>query len=116
MSDNTSDAPPPAPNQDDPAPQAPKSGSMSMGAFFGALALYAVYVLGTMAQGPYAWSATFLSIPAPFIPIALYLAVAIVLAVRRRTSRLGTGLLIGLGAFLLLGGGLCVTFLAQVRA
>lgn len=115
MSDDTPDIPPSPPHRDDAAPQPPQSGSMSMGAFFGALALYAVYVLGTMAQGPYAWSATFLSIPAPFIPIALYLAVAVVLAVRRGTSRLGTGLLIGLGAFLLLGGGLCVTFLAQVR-
>ena len=116
MSDEPAETPPPPPNQKDPAPQPPKSGSMSMGAFFGALALYAIYVLGTMARGPYAWSATFLSIPAPFIPIALYLVVAIALAVFPRTSRLGTGLLIGLGAFLLLGGGLCVTFLAQVRA
>lgn len=114
MSDDTPDGPPPPPRREGPPPS-PKSGSMSMGAFFGALALYAIYVLGTMARGPYAWSATFLSIPAPFIPIALYLVVAIALAVFPRTSRLGTGLLIGLGAFLLLGGGLCVTFLAQVR-
>lgn len=118
MSEETPDGPlqPPPPPRENEQNNEPRGGSLSMGAVFGALALYAVYVLGTMAQGPYAWSVTFLAVPAPFIPIILYLAVAITLAVRRRTSRLGAGLLIGLGAFVLLGGGLCVSFLVQVRS
>ncbi|WP_268815558.1 hypothetical protein [Arthrobacter sp. SLBN-122] len=41
---------------------------------------------------------------------------AVVLTVRPRTSGLGAGLLIGLGIFTLLGGGLCVAYLAQARA
>jgi hypothetical protein len=110
------DIPPQPPDQGNLPPQSPAGGSLAAGIVFGALALYAVYVLGTMARGPYAWSATFLAVPAPFIPIAVYLAVSIALAIRRSTARLGAGLLIGLGVFTLLGGGLCVAFLAQVRA
>jgi hypothetical protein len=44
------------------------------------------------------------------------LLVAILLAVRRRTSRFGAGLLIGLGIFVLFGGGLCVGALSQMGA
>ena len=107
---------PPPRRQENAEDDEPRGGSLGLGAVFGAVALYAVYVLGTIAQGPYAWSASFLAVPAPFIPIVLYLAVAIVLAVRRRTSFWGAGLLIGLGAFVLLGGGLCISFLVQTRA
>ncbi|MDQ0146256.1 MULTISPECIES: hypothetical protein [Pseudarthrobacter] len=112
MSEETPGGQPPLP----PPDIQPRGGSLGLGALVGAVVLYAVYVLGTMAQGPYAWSVTFLAVPAAFIPIVLYLAVAIVLAVRRRTSLWGAGLLIGLGAFVLLGGGLCISFLVQVRA
>lgn len=118
MSGETPDGPlqPPPRRQENAQDNEPRGGSLGLGAVFGAVALYAVYVLGTIAQGPYAWSASFLALPAPFIPIVLYLAVAIVLAARRRTSFWGAGLLIGLGAFVLLGGGLCISFLVQVRA
>lgn len=116
MSDETPEGPLQPPRRDDAQDNEPRGGSLGLGAVVGAVALYAVYVLGTMAQGPYAWSASVLAVPAPFIPIILYLAVAIVLAVRRRTALWGAGLLIGLGAFVLLGGGLCIGFLVQVRA
>ncbi|WP_258868459.1 hypothetical protein [Arthrobacter sp. RT-1] len=42
--------------------------------------------------------------------------VAIVLAAMPRTSQWGAGLLIGLGFFTLFGGGICVGYLAQMRA
>lgn len=117
MSGNTPDLPniPPAPRENEQDTE-PRGGSLGIGAVVGAVVLYAVYVLGTMAQGPYAWSTSFLAVPVPFIPIILYLAVAIAFAVRRRTSLWGAGLLIGLGAFILLGGGLCISLLVQVRA
>lgn len=57
----------------------------------------------------------FLTGPSAFIPIAVYLLVAIVLAVQLRTSRWGAGLLIGLGIFTVLGGGVCIGTLAAQR-
>ena len=48
----------------------------------------------------------------PFIPIAVYMAVAIVLSIVRRTSRFGAGMLIGMGVFILLDG-LCLGILAR---
>mgnify|MGYP006170584539 CR=1 FL=1 len=54
--------------------------------------------------------------PSAFIPVAGYLAIAIILAVWPPTSRWGAGLLIGLGIFTLLGGGVCVGALAQMGA
>ena len=116
MSEEAPGGPAQPPRRENAQGSEPRGGSLGLGAVVGAAALYAVYVLGTMAQGPYAWSASILAVPAPFIPIILYLAVAIVLAVRRRTALWGAGLLIGLGAFVLLGGGLCIGFLVQARA
>lgn len=107
---------PPPRRQKNARDNEPRGGSLGLGAVAGAAALYAVYFFGTIARGPYAWSATFLAVPAPFIPIILYLAVAIMLAVRRRTSFWGAGMLIGLGAFVLLGGGLCIGLLVQAGA
>jgi hypothetical protein len=106
--------PPPRPEQEEPS--AEREGSrMLLGMALGALALYVLYLGLPMAfAGPY--NIRFLTGPSAFIPIAVYLAVAIVLAVRPRTSRWGAGLLIGLGIFTLLGGGICVGYLAQMRA
>ena len=116
MSEEAPGGPAQPPRQENAQDHEPRGGSLGLGTVVGAAALYAVYVLGTVARGPYVWSATFLAVPAPFIPLILYLAVAIVLAVRRRTALWGAGLLIGLGAFVLLGGGLCIGFLVQARA
>lgn len=44
-----------------------------------------------------------------------YLVIAVVLAVRRRTSRTGAGLLIAFGIWLLVGGEVCVGVLFQMR-
>jgi len=89
---------------------------MVLGILLGAPALYALYFGTTQGIAPDQGYKTFLAGPAAFIPIAVYLAVAVVLAVRPPTSRLGAGLLIGLGVFTLLGGGICVGILAQMRS
>ena len=96
-------------------PRQPRGGVLGAGTVFGALALYVLYLWTTVGVGPpYAWSYSLLAGPAAFIPIIVYLGLAIVLAVNPRTSRTGAGLLMGLGIFTLLGGGLCVGNLFQV--
>jgi hypothetical protein len=107
------DTPPP---QEQGPPPEPRRGSMVLGILLGAPALYALYFGTTQGIAPDQGYKTFLAGPAAFIPIAVYLAVAVVLAVRPPTSRLGAGLLIGLGVFTLLGGGICVGILAQMRS
>lgn len=87
-----------------------KGGFLGLGTLFGALSLYVIYFWGTVVAfgPPHAWSNSFLAGPAAFFPVAIYLGLAVILAVTPRTSRSGTGMLIGLGLFTLLGGGLCV--------
>ncbi|MET4590066.1 hypothetical protein [Arthrobacter sp. 754] len=97
-------------------PAEPRRGSMVLGILLGALALYALYFGTTSGIAPDQGYRTFLAGPAAFIPIAVYLAGAIVLAVRPSTSRWGTGLLIGLGVFTLVGGGICVMALSQMSS
>ena len=88
-------------------------GPMGFGILLGTTALYALYILVPMVfGGPY--NTRFLAGPSAFIPIAGYLAIAIILAVWPPTSRWGAGLLIGLGIFTLLGGGICVGALVQM--
>ena len=89
-------------------PPEPGLGPMGWGILVGAVGLYIFYFFALS-------SMHFLAGPAALIPIGVYLLVAVVLAVRPRTSRLGAGLLIGLGIFTLLGGGICVGILAQMR-
>jgi hypothetical protein len=101
--------------QEEEEPPEPALGPMGFGILFGTTALYAIYVGVPIAFGGPA-SLRFLTGPSAFIPVAVYLLVAIVLAVRPRTSRWGAGLLIGLGIFILLGGGVCVGALAQMGA
>ena len=117
MSEDTPDVPrnpPPPPQEQDPTSE-PRRGRVWLGILVGAPALYALYFGTTRGIAPDEGYKTFLAGPAVFVPIAVYLAVAILLAVRPRTSQLGAGLLIGLGIFILLGGGICVMFLAQMR-
>ena len=104
------------PRQEKEEPPERALGPMGFGILFGTTALYAIYVGVPVAFGGPA-SMRFLTGPSAFIPIAVYLLVAIMLAVQPRTSRWGAGLLIGLGIFTLLGGGVCVgTLAAQMRA
>jgi hypothetical protein len=92
-------------------PPEPALGPLGYGVLVGTTALYAIYVGIPIAFGGPAFM-PFLTGPSAFIPIGVFLAVAIVLAVRPHTSRWGAGLLIGLGIFTLLGGGICVGALA----
>ena len=102
--------------QEEEEPPEPALGPMGFGILLGTTALYAIYVGVPIAFGGPA-SMRFLTGPSAFIPIAVYLAIAVVLAVTPRISRWGAGLLIGLGIFTLLGGGVCVgTLAAQMRA
>ena len=105
---------PPPPREEGPHPES-RRGSMGLGFLLGAAALYALYFGTTGGIAPDEGYKTFLAGPAAFIPVAVYLAVAVVLAVRPRTSRWGAGLLIGLGVFTLAGGGICVAALSQMR-
>ncbi|MFJ6027791.1 hypothetical protein ACIQCN_10040 [Pseudarthrobacter sp. NPDC092424] len=114
MSEDNSDVPQdPPPHRKEPQPI---RGLMALGILVGAVALYALYFGTTAGIAPDQGYRTFLAGPAVFIPIAVYLAVAGILTVRPRTSQLGAGLLIGLGVFTLLGGGVCVMALSQMRA
>ena len=99
------------PRQEEEEKPEPALGSMGFGILLGTVALYALYLGVPMVfGGPY--NMGFLTGPSAFVPIAGYLAIAIILAVRPPTSRWGAGLLIGLGIFTLLGGGICVGSLA----
>jgi hypothetical protein len=100
--------------QEEEEPPEPALGPMGFGILLGTTALYAIYVGVPIAFGGPS-SLRFLTGPSAFIPIAVYLAIAILLAVTPRTCRWGAGLLIGLGIFTLLGGGVCVGALAAQK-
>ena len=107
-------SPLPPPREEEP-PSEPGLGLMVLGILLGAPALYALYFGTTQGIAPDEGYKTFLAGPGAFIPIGAYLAIAGALAIWPRTSRWGAGLLFGLGIFILLGGGICVMFLAQMR-
>ncbi|MEO5321068.1 hypothetical protein PV761_21075 [Arthrobacter sp. CC3] len=113
--DNPEEAwsPLPPPREEEPPP-APRRGSILLGILLGTTALYALYFGTTRGIAPDEGYKTFLAGPAALIPIGAYLAIAGALAIRPRTSRWGAGLLIGLGVFILLGGGICVMALSQM--
>ena len=104
----------PQPREEDPDSASGRGFFMLLGIVLGAAALYALYFGTTAGIAPDEGYKTPLAGPAVFIPIGVYLAIAGVLAVRPRTSGLGAGLLIGLGIFILLGGGICVMALSQM--
>jgi hypothetical protein len=99
------DQPPPyEPPPDQSAPRPPGGGAfLALGIIAGFVVLYLVYLALVFLAGP-SWAAA-------FAPVILFLAVAIVLTVRPRTRMFGTGLLIGLGVWVLLGGALCIPLL-----
>lgn len=105
----------PPPQEEEEEPAEPALGPMGFGILLGTTALYALYLgIPIVLGGPY--NTRFLTGPVAFVPMAGYLAIAILLAVWPPTSRWGAGLLIGLGIFTLLGGGVCVGALVQMRA
>ena len=105
----------PPPQKEEEEPPEPALGPMGFGILLGTTALYAFYFVVPIVFGGL-YATRFLTGPSAFVPIAGYLAIAIMLAVWPPTSRWGAGLLIGLGIFTLLGGGICVGNLAQIRA
>ncbi len=101
MSGDGAGVPPPPP----PAPPGRHGGGghLALGIMAGFFLLLIVYLLLILVAGP-SWVAA-------FAPVAVFLVVAIVLTVRPSTRMFGTGLLIGLGAWALIGGGLCIPLL-----
>ena len=87
MSERTPDVPqdPPPPPGREEPPPGPRGGFMALGILLGAAALYALYFGTTNGIAPDEGYRTF------------------------------AGLLIGLGVFTLLGGGICVAALSQMR-
>ena len=102
---NTPDVPPtpPPPPPGEPAPRRGGGGFLALGILAAYGVLFVVYLAVLYFVGP-SW-------PSAFGPVILFLVVAIVLTVRPRTRMFGTGLLIGLGVWVLLGGGLCIPLL-----
>lgn len=106
---NPPPTPPPSPESPD---KPPRKGSIaggiitSIGAIVLAYALVPQLVSGMVGyRGPPAWFNTVMF----SVPIVL-LVLGVVLAVRRGTSRFGTGMLIGLGIIVVFAG-LCVGFI-----
>jgi hypothetical protein len=102
--------------EEDEPRQLGRGGLMLLGIALGTPALYALYFGTTAGIAPDQGYKTPLAGPAALIPIGVYLAIAGVLAIRPRTSGFGAGLLIGLGIFVLLGGGVCVLALSQMSS
>jgi hypothetical protein len=94
---------PPPPPPPGPPPRMSGAGLLWLGILAGFGVLFVVYLLIIFLIGP-SWASA-------LAPIVVFLIVAIVLAVRRRTRMFGSGLLIGLGVWALLGGGLCIPLL-----
>ncbi|AMM34125.1 hypothetical protein SA2016_3465 [Sinomonas atrocyanea] len=93
-----------------PGPRPGFSGSgFGAGIVAGAAVLYIVYGAILAAVGPQGGIGTL-----AFLPGFLYLAGALVLAIRKGPYRnLGAGLLVGLGVWLFLGGEIWLSMLAQ---
>lgn len=81
------------------------------GLFLGFSALWIVYLVIFYAAGaPYGHIG-----PYAFIPVGVYAAAAVILAARRRRPgmSIGGGMLLGLGIWLLVGGGTCIAGLSR---
>ena len=101
MSTDGPNIPPPPPRPATP-PQG-GGGYLALGIFAGFFVLLIVYLLVILYAGP-SWAAA-------FAPVTIFLVLAIVLTIRPATRMFGAGLLIGLGAWALIGGGLCIPLL-----
>ncbi len=100
-----SEVPPPVP------PQTPPGGSR--GALVFGIVVGVVYIAAlvglTFVGGPLIFETGGLLL---IVPLLLYIVAAIVLAAFPRTSNIGAGLAIGMGASLLVGAGVCFALLA----
>jgi hypothetical protein len=105
--------PPPQPPKGPAGPPRRGDGNLvALGLLVGIVVLSLFYVAAFSMGGP---SPRGLTGPAAFIPVAVYLLVSILLAVRPGTRPLGAGLLFGLGVWTLVGGGACIGALAQFQ-
>jgi hypothetical protein len=94
----------PTPSQPAGQPRRPRGGgSVTLGIVAGIVGLFGLYFALAMLAGP-GWITALL-------PIVVYVIGSVLLAVRPRTARFGAGLLIGLGVWLLVGGGVCIAIL-----
>ncbi len=100
---NDSPAIPPPPPTGQPPQRRGGGGFLALGIVAAYFVLFIVYLAVLYLVGP-SW-------PSAFGPVVLFLVASIVLTVRPRTRMFGTGLLIGLGVWVLLGGGLCIPLL-----
>ncbi|WP_369045453.1 hypothetical protein [Sinomonas sp. P10A9] len=108
-------APPPPPPPPPNGSRVPdRGGSMLLALTLGLLGLYifGIALVGGRAVMPYQYTGS----PVPlwlslgfWVPLVVYVALAVFLATRRRTSLTGAGMLIAFGVWVLLGGELCIT-------
>ncbi|GAA2199497.1 hypothetical protein [Sinomonas flava] len=80
----------------------------ALGAFLGGVVLLFVYVLIFFAAGPPRGTVGSVA----FIPVGVYLLIAVLLTISRRWMSAGIGMLTGLGIWLAIGGGPCIGGLA----
>jgi hypothetical protein len=91
------------------SPQRFDGPAFARGAFLGFIALWIVYLVVFFGAGaPYGRIGV-----GAYVPVALCTVAAVVVTVRPRTLSLGAGMLLGLGLWLLIGGGLCIAGLSQ---
>ncbi|GAB2732252.1 hypothetical protein [Sinomonas soli] len=108
------DPPPPPPGEE--ARTSARGGFLPLSLGLGIVYLYAVGLSMLPAIGPRGPYGAPLGLAITFWGLFVgYLVLAVVLAVRRRTSLTGAGMLIAFGIWLLLGGELCVGVLVQMR-
>ena len=92
----------------DDLPPAPGRWLPLQAALLGVLGLFVVYLILFFTVGAPAGRIG----PLAYVPAALYLAGAIVAVVLPKSRRLGSGMLLGLGIWLIIGGGVCIAGLA----
>lgn len=98
------------PLRDDLPPEPSQWSQMPLAIGLGWLGLFLVYLTMYLSSGGYPNARAGV---AAFVPAAIYLVGAIALTVWRPYRAVGSGLLLGLGVWLLIGGGPCIGDLAR---
>jgi uncharacterized BrkB/YihY/UPF0761 family membrane protein len=105
--------PPPdasGPPEDEGRPRREFVGALfTLGAFLGGVALLFVYILIFFAAGAPYGSVGYVA----FVPVGVYLVIAVLLTISRRWMSAGIGMLTGLGIWLAIGGGPCIGGLSR---
>ncbi|GAB2732261.1 hypothetical protein [Sinomonas soli] len=98
------------PLRDELPPEPSQWSQMPLAIGIGWVGLFVVYLVMYLSSGGYPNARAGAG---AFVPAAIYLVGAIALALWRPGRAIGSGLLIGLGVWLLVGGGPCVADLAR---